>query len=82
MFLDLPLNESTIIEQSVENMETKGEIARFEQFLLLSPCFQKGVSCNGVRKRLYGLKESYVKFIVTLGQHLVYLKTFQRKKSY
>ena len=25
----------------VENIVTKGEIARFEQFLLLSQCFQK-----------------------------------------
>ena len=32
----------------VENIVAKGEIARFEQFLLLSLCFQKGV-----RKRLY-----------------------------
>ena len=30
----------------------KGEIARFEQFLLLSLCFQKAVCCRGVRKRL------------------------------
>ena len=28
----------------------KGKIARFEQFLLLSLCFQK-VVCRGVRKR-------------------------------
>ena len=34
----------------VENIVAKGEIARFEQFLLLSLCFQK---CRGVRKRLY-----------------------------
>ena len=27
----------------VENMMTQGEIARFEQFLLLSTCFQKAV---------------------------------------
>ena len=32
---------------------TKGEIARFEQFLLLSPCFQKVDCCRGVRKCLY-----------------------------
>ena len=31
----------------------KGEIARFEQFLLLSLCFQKAVCSRGVRKRLY-----------------------------
>ena len=27
----------------VKNIVTKGEIARFEQFFLLSPCFQKAV---------------------------------------
>ena len=32
---------------------SKGEIARFEQFLLMSLCFQKVVYCRGVRKRLY-----------------------------
>ena len=31
----------------------KGEIARFEQFLVLLLCFQKAVCCRGVRKRLY-----------------------------
>ena len=39
--------------QKVENIVAKGEIARFVQFLLLSLCFQKGVCCRGVRKRLY-----------------------------
>ena len=37
----------------VENMVTKGEIACFEQFLFLSPCFQKAVCCRGIRKPLY-----------------------------
>ena len=37
----------------VENIVSKGEIARFEQFLLLSLCFQKAVCCRGVKKRLY-----------------------------
>ena len=37
----------------VENIVAKGEIARFEQFLLLSLCFQKAVCCKGVRKRLH-----------------------------
>ena len=37
----------------VENIVTKGEIARFVQFLLLLLCFQKAVCCRGVRKRLY-----------------------------
>ena len=37
----------------VENIVSKGEIVRFEQFLLLSLCFQKAVCCRGVRKRLY-----------------------------
>ena len=31
----------------------KGEIARFEQFLLLSLCFQKGFCCRGVRESVY-----------------------------
>ena len=37
----------------VENIMAKGEIACFDQFLLLSLCFQKAVCCRGVRKRLY-----------------------------
>ena len=37
----------------VENIVSKGEIARFEQFPFLSLCFQKAVCCRGVRKRLY-----------------------------
>ena len=36
---------------NVENIVAKGEIARFEQFLFLSLCFQKAVCCRGVRKR-------------------------------
>ena len=43
----------------VENIVAKGEIARFEQFLLLSLCFQKAVCCRGVRKRLYEGKSLY-----------------------
>ena len=30
-----------VIRLKVENIVAKGEIACFEQFLLLSPCFQK-----------------------------------------
>ena len=37
----IPLNERTITELRVENMLTKEEIASFEQFLILSECFQK-----------------------------------------
>ena len=37
----------------VENIVSKGEIPCFEQFLLLSLCFQKAVCCRGVRKCLY-----------------------------
>ena len=37
----------------VENILGRGEIARFEQFLLLSLCFQKAVYSRDVRKRLY-----------------------------
>ena len=40
----------------MENIVSKGEIARFEQFLLLSLCFQKAICCRGVRKRLYEKK--------------------------
>ena len=40
----------------VGNIVAKGEIACFEQFLLLSLCFQKAVCCRGVRKRLYVAK--------------------------
>ena len=36
----------------VENIVAKGEIACFEQFLLLSLCFQKAFCCRGVRKHL------------------------------
>ena len=43
----MPLQQSTF-----ENFVTKGEIAHFEQFLLLSLCFQKAVYCIGVRKLL------------------------------
>ena len=55
-FLKLPLNDSTIIEQ-IENMMTKGEIARFEQFLLLSQFFQKSSAIDSsksvdMRKRV------------------------------
>ena len=47
----------------VENIVSKAEIARFEQFLLLSLCFQKAVCCIGVRKHLYegkGLNEDTI----------------------
>ena len=37
----------------VENIVTKGEIARYVQFLLLLLSFQKAVCCRGIRKRLY-----------------------------
>ena len=37
----------------LENIVAKGEIARFEQFLLMSLCFQKAVCCRDVRKCLY-----------------------------
>ena len=42
--------------RKVENIVAKGEIACFEQFLLLSLCFPKGVWCRGVRKLLYERK--------------------------
>ena len=34
----------------VENIVAKGEMARFEQFLLLSLCFQKGNLLQGRQK--------------------------------
>ena len=37
----------------MENIVAKGEIACFEQFLLLALCFPKAVCCRGVRKPLY-----------------------------
>ena len=43
----------------VENIVAKGEIARFEQFLLFSLCFQNAVCCRGVRKRLFEGKGYY-----------------------
>ena len=48
----------------VQNIVAKGEIARFEQFLLLSVCFQKVVCCRGTRKRLYEGKGKVVESIV------------------
>ena len=53
----------------------KGEIARFEQFLLLSLCFQKACCCRGVRKHLYGgervnLYLSYQVFLNSLAVDL------------
>ena len=35
----------------------EGEIDQFEQFLLLSLCFQKAACCIGVRKRQYEGKD-------------------------
>ena len=45
------------------NIVAKGEMARFEQFLLLSPCFQKAIGCRGVRKLLYGGKGLNIKLL-------------------
>ena len=33
-------------------MMAKGEIARFEQFLFLSPCFQKAICCSPVSEKV------------------------------
>ena len=38
--------------KSGKKIVAKGEIACFEQFHLLSLCFQKAICCRGVRKRL------------------------------
>ena len=40
-----------------ENIVAKGEIARFEQFLYLSLCFQKTVCCRGVRNLSVYMRE-------------------------
>ena len=45
------MNKSTRIR--VENMVTKGEIARLEQFLLMSPCFQKAVYTAEAAEAVY-----------------------------
>ena len=52
----------------VENIVAKGEIACFEQFLLLSLCFQKAVCCRGVRKRLYESRVNPFPFATNLQQ--------------
>ena len=52
--------------QKVENIVAKGEIARFEPFLLLSLCVQRAVCCRGVRKRLY---EGRFKLHKSINQH-------------
>ena len=55
----------------VENIVAKGEIARFEKFLLLLLCFQNAVCCRGVRKRLYDEKGEHVemKFFILFGRY-------------
>ena len=37
--------------KQVENTEGKGEIARYEQFLLFPQCFQKDLYCRQVKTR-------------------------------
>ena len=49
----------------VENIVAKGEIACFEQFFLLSLCFQKAVCCRGVRKHLYEGKSLSIYYFST-----------------
>ena len=44
-------NWMDILWLKVENIVAKGKIARFEQFLLLSLCFQKVVCCSGVSQK-------------------------------
>ena len=63
----------------VENIVVKGEIARFEQFLLLSLCFQKAVCCNilngslvTLRRFLCHLPKPPVLFILPVYQSLWY----------
>ena len=39
----------------VENIVEKGEIARYEQFLLFLQCFSKAVYCSCVKMSIYGV---------------------------
>ena len=39
------------LSKRLENTEGKGEIARYEQFLLFPQCFQKGLFPSGGKKR-------------------------------
>ena len=45
----------------VKNIVAKGEIARFQEFFLLSLCFQKAVYCRGVR---WGKRYSWSSFSI------------------
>ena len=47
-----PFNYRDFLWLKVKNIVVKGEIACFEQFVLLSLCFQKAVCCSGVGGRL------------------------------
>ena len=57
--MENPYNWKDNLWLKVESIVAKGEIARFEQFLLLSLCFQKAICWRGVRKRLYEGKDKY-----------------------
>ena len=59
---------------NVENIVSKGEI-RFEQFLLLSLCFQKAVCCRGVRKRPFEGKDTNVHTVRIMAAVIKELKT-------
>ena len=54
-----------------ENMVTNGEISRFKQNLLLSPCFQKCVRCRFFRMCLYEVKGGYIPISSSLFRHIL-----------
>ena len=49
-------NGDPVISECVENIVVKGEIARYEQFLLFPQCFQKIVLQTRKNKGLFGEK--------------------------
>ena len=59
----------------MKNIVAKGEIARFEQFLLFSLCFSKAVCCRVVRTRLYEGKGQYIYHITFANypHHMCYV---------
>ena len=70
-----PFPHTTILQQTTlnilsknSNIVVKGEIARFEQFPLLSLCFQKAVCCRDVRKRLYEGKSLQLEILLKKGE--------------
>ena len=44
------------LSDCVENIVGKGEIARYEQFLLFPTMFSKALCCSCVKMSIYGVK--------------------------